>query len=226
MGYALELDLQNWLQESARHHPAHAPIILFFLLIFGIVGLPVPDEFLFVFCGFMIHDGVLNLKWIWLGGALGSMCGITFSYVIGRTVGLGLLHSRLGKMMHVTDEHIEKVHRFFERIGRWALFVGYYIPGVRHFTAIVAGTSRLEYRSFALFAYIGACVWVSTFISLGYFLASRFDEKKRERVFETIDRNLTFYAIIAAVVVVAILVLRWWLKRRARRSRKIASECN
>ncbi len=215
------MDFQHWLHD----HPTHAPIILFFLLIFGIIGLPVPDEFLFVFCGFMIHDHVLNLKWIWLGGALGSMCGITFSYLIGRTVGLGVLHSRLGKMMHVTEEHIHKVHRFFHRIGRWALFIGYYIPGVRHFTAIVAGTSRMEYRWFAAFAYAGACVWVTSFISLGYFLASRFDQEQRGRVFEAIHHNLTIYAIIFTILVVAILVLRWWLKRRAKQKLQIASEC-
>src|SRR5262249_20062917 len=144
-----ELDFKGWLQA----HPNGAPIILYFLLIFGIVGLPVPDEFLFVFCGFMIHDHILDLKWIWIGGALASITGITFSFMIGRTVGLKLLHSKLGKMMHINDEHIEKVHKFFERMGRWALFVGYYVPGVRHFTAIVAGTSRLEYRWFAIFAY-------------------------------------------------------------------------
>ena len=211
----MELNFQRWLLD----HPTHAPIILFFLLIFGIVGLPVPDEFLFVFCGFLIHDHILSLKWIWLGGALGSMCGITFSYLIGRTVGLGLLHSRLGKLMHVTDEHIEKVHKFFDRIGRWALFVGYYIPGVRHFTALVAGTSRLEYRSFAMFAYAGACVWVTSFISLGYWLASRFSPADREKVFEAIHHNLTIIAIVVGSLLVAILLLRWWLKRQAKRRR-------
>jgi membrane protein DedA with SNARE-associated domain len=216
----LELNFQRWLLD----HPTYAPVILFFLLIFGIVGLPVPDEFLFVFCGFLIHDHVLNLKWIWLGGALGSMCGITFSYMIGRTVGLGLLHSKLGRIMHVTDEHIEKVHKFFDRIGRWALFIGYYIPGVRHFTALIAGTSRLEYRWFATFAYAGACVWVTTFISLGYFIASRFDQKKREQAFEVIHRNLTFFAIVGGGLIAAILLLRWWLKSRAKRRSKLEQE--
>jgi membrane protein DedA with SNARE-associated domain len=215
--YPLELNFAQWILD-------HGPIALFFLLIFGIVGLPVPDEVLLVTCGFFIHDGKLGLLGIWLGGALGSMCGITFSYLIGRTVGLGLLHSRLGKLMHVRDKHIEKVHKFFDRIGRWALFVGYYIPGVRHFTALVAGTSRLEYRSFALFAYAGACVWVTSFISLGYWLASRFNPADRERIFEVIHRNLTIIAIVGGALLVPILLPRWWLKRQAKRRRQIGPE--
>jgi membrane protein DedA with SNARE-associated domain len=216
----LELNFKHWLLD----HPTYAPIILFFLLIFGIVGLPVPDEFLFVFCGFMIQKHLLNLKWMWLGGLLGSMCGITFSYLIGRTVGLRLLHSKLGRMLHVTEEHIEKVHKFFDRIGRWALFVGYYIPGVRHFTALVAGISRLEYRWFAVFAYAGACVWVTTFISLGYVLASMFPNLTPEDAFESIHRHLTTIVIVGAALLAAILLLRWWLKRRAKRKPEIEQE--
>ena len=54
--------------------------------------------------------------------------------------------------------------------GRWSLFFGYYIAGVRHFTAMVAGASNLEYPRFAVFAYCGAFTWVSCFLLLGYFV--------------------------------------------------------
>ena len=69
-----------------------------------------------------------------------------------------------------------------------------------------------------------ACVWVTTFISLGYFLASRFDQKKREQAFEVIHHNLTTFAIIGAALLATILLVRWWLKRRAKRKREIEPE--
>ena len=69
----------------------------FVLLVFGIVGLPVPDESLLVFCGYLIYKGTLNGFGAWIGGALGAIGGITCSYLIGRTLGLGLIHSRFGK---------------------------------------------------------------------------------------------------------------------------------
>src|SRR5271154_124267 len=34
---------------------------LFGLLIFGVVGLPIPDETLLVFCGYLISKGKMNL---------------------------------------------------------------------------------------------------------------------------------------------------------------------
>jgi len=58
-------------------------------------------------------------------------------------------------------------------MGRWTLTFGYFIPGVRHFTAYAAGMSDLKPHVFAVFAYSGALIWVSTFITLGYVLGER-----------------------------------------------------
>lgn len=118
---------------------------LYVMLMLGIVGLPIPDETLLVFCGYLISKGTLHAGPSLLTAFLGSSTGITVSYVLGRTLGLGVVH-RFGKYLHVTDERLDLVHRWFDRIGRWALVVGYFIAGVRHLTAILAGTSKLGYR--------------------------------------------------------------------------------
>jgi len=196
--------LETWV----AHYGGFA---LFAVLIFGFVGLPVPDETLLVLAGYLIYRGTLNPLGTWLGAALGSMCGITGSYFIGRTLGIGVIHSRFGKRLHITDQRIRVVHDWFDRAGHWALFVGYYIPGVRHLTAMVAGTSGLEYRSFALFAYTGACVWVSSFLFLGY----RFGDHW-EQMFHVVQRHLQIAATVAGVVILSYVLLhRFLLKRRA-----------
>jgi membrane protein DedA with SNARE-associated domain len=196
-------ELENWAAQ-------YGGFALFFLLVFGIIGLPVPDETLLVFCGYLIYKGKLNPVGTWLGGALGSLVGITGSYIIGRTLGLGLLHSRFGKRLHITDARIRKVHDWFDRVGHWALFIGYYIPGVRHFTALVAGTSRLEFHSFALYAYAGGCVWVSSFLMLGYWFGDDW-----ERMFAMVHRNLVAVSLIAGGVVLVYFLVRWYQRQRA-----------
>lgn len=168
-----------------------------------------PDETLLVFCGYLIYKGKLSMLGTWAGGALGAVCGITGSYIIGRTLGLGFIHSRFGKWLHITDDRIHKVHDWFHRLGHWALVAGYFIPGVRHFTAIVAGTSCLEYGPFALFAYSGALLWVSAFIGLGYYFAEDW-----ERMFEIIHRNVTAVTLTAAVLAGAWFLFRWYHRQR------------
>jgi membrane protein DedA with SNARE-associated domain len=184
---------------------------VFLLLVCGIVGLPIPDEWLLVFSGYLIWKGRFHPQWAVLAAFGGSACGISLSYTIGRTLGLAFVH-RYGPWIHVGEDEIRRVHDWFARLGHWALFFGFFIPGVRHFTAILAGTSKLEFRSFAAFAWTGALVWVSTFISVGYFLGEQW-----QRVFTTIDRHIRIAALAVLIcVVLYTLYGRWRSKRRSR----------
>ena len=102
-----------------------------------------PDETLLTFTGYLVYKGHLSLPLAFLSGFAGSVCGITISYILGRTFGLELIH-RYGRYLRITEEHVEKAHAWFERVGHWGLTFGYFIPGVRHFTAYAAGMSDLE----------------------------------------------------------------------------------
>lgn len=145
-------------------------IALFFLLALGIICLPVPEETLMILSGYFIATGKLPLIPTVLAAIGGSMCGITVSYLLGLTAGNYLLN-KYGHWIGISKAKIKKVHDWFDRIGKWALFIGYFIIGIRHFTGYVAGSTLLSYRIFALFAYSGAVLWASTFLSLGYFFS-------------------------------------------------------
>src|SRR5689334_20605781 len=133
-------------------------VAIFCLLVLGIVGLPVPDETLLTFSGYLVYTGRFHFATTLLTAFAGSSCVIPISYILGRAYGLRLVR-RYGRYVHFVEDKLAKVHNWFERIGRWSLTVGYYIPGVRHFTAYVAGASALEAHEFALFAYSGAFIW-------------------------------------------------------------------
>ena len=183
---------------------------IFSLLVLGIVGLPVPDEFLLAGCGFLIYQGHLRPVPTFFSALAGSMSGITLSYIIGRTAGWKVLHSRFGKLLHISEERIQRVHDWFDRIGHWALLIGYYIAGVRHFTAIVAGTSKLEYRSFALFAYSGAILWVSTFLFIGYHFGKRWPE-----IVALVEHHLKLWSIVGGLAIAVYIVIHYlYLRRR------------
>lgn len=183
---------------------------IFALLVTGIVGLPVPDEFLLTGCGFLVFQGQLRLIPTAASALAGSMCGITCSYVIGRTIGWKFLHSRAGRLLRIRDQDIRRVHDWFDRIGHWALMIGYFIPGFRHFTAIVAGTSKLELHEFALFAYSGAVLWVSTFMFIGYHFGERWPQ-----ILSLVEHNLKLASIILGVLVLAYLLYRYFRQKQA-----------
>jgi len=175
---------------------------LFGLLVLGIVGLPVPDETLLTFCGYLIYTHRMNFGLTFLAGFLGSLGGITLSYYLGRRFGR-LVLTRFGKYVHLTPERVTKVEQQFERFGPGILTAGYFIPGVRHFSAIVAGMSGLPWSRFAVFAYMGAALWVASFLTLGYIVGERW-----EHTTEVLHR----YLLIATGVIAAILLVFWLLR--------------
>ena len=52
---------------------------IFALLVLGIVGLPVPDETMLVFCSYLVWRGNLKAIPVLIVAFLGSACGITVS---------------------------------------------------------------------------------------------------------------------------------------------------
>ena len=95
----------------------YGQIAVFCLLVLGIVGLPVPDETLLTFSGYLVYKGHFHYLPTVLVAFAGSVCGITISYLIGRTGGIYLVH-KYGRYVHLTSERLDSVHRWFERMGR------------------------------------------------------------------------------------------------------------
>jgi membrane protein DedA with SNARE-associated domain len=193
----MEQQVLAWIAE-------YGYVAIFALLMLGIVGLPVPDETLLTFTGYLVYQGHM-----WIGGAflaafLGSACGITLSYTLGRTFGLTLIH-RYGRYLRITEAHVEKAHAWFRRAGHWSLTIGYFIPGVRHFTAYAAGMSDLEWPTFAAYAYSGAALWAGTFIGLGYLLGERW-----KSVQANIHQYVVGFTIVGVVVGAGYWAWRKW----------------
>ena len=86
--------------------------------------------------------------------------------------------------------------------------VARFVPIVRTFAPIVAGASRMHYRTFVMFNFVGALLWAVGVTTLGYFLGQ----------IEFVKNNIEIALIaivLVSVVPMAIEVLRH--RRKARR---------
>lgn len=177
---------------------------IFALLMLGIVGPLIPDESILVLSGLAVHRGQMHLQTTIAVAFAGSLCGITLSYILGRTGAIYVL-DRFGPFRCWKDKHLPQVQTWFERYGKWTLFFGYFIAGVRHFTALTAGISKLKASTFAIYAYPGALVWVICFVSIGYYLGEEW---------ESIAHRLNRGVLIGLGVAVVIALGGWWLQRK------------
>jgi membrane protein DedA with SNARE-associated domain len=187
-------------------------IAIFTLLTLGIVGVPVPDETLLVFTGYLIFRHELEPVPAFLAAFLGSIGGVSLSYTLGRTLGHFLV-ARFGRHVHLTPAKLDQVRAWYDRHGRYALVIGYFIPGIRHLGAYVAGTSKLPLPTFAAFAYPGGLLWSASFVTLGYLLGEEWQQ---------ISASVHYYALIGAgallIVTVVVIVRARWRRSPARRS--------
>lgn len=183
----------------------YGSLSLFGLLALGIIALPIPEETLMVLAGILIGNDKLAMTPTIIAAWAGCMSGVTVSYLLGRTLGKYVL-VKYGRWVGITEARLAYAHSWFEAYGKWTLFFGYFIPGIRHFTGLTAGMAGLEYPHFAPYAYGGILVWSSTFLSLGYFFRGCWGSFCD--FLEPMD-----VIISLAVVVVAFFAIRWWVKR-------------
>jgi membrane protein DedA with SNARE-associated domain len=180
----------------------YGPVALCGMLMFGIFGLPVPDETLLTFAGVLVGRGKAPFFTMWLAGVLGGISGISCSYFLGRTTGLFVVH-RYGKRLHLTETQLEGASAWLSQRGKWALTYGYFVPGFRHLTGIAAGASRLHYGIFATFAYLGAGLWVTVFIVFGWYVGESWHS-----IVASFHRGAVIVTVLLVLSAAAYLLMR------------------
>jgi membrane protein DedA with SNARE-associated domain len=172
-------------------------IVLFCALALELIAFPLPGDFTMTYCGFLIYQSKMNWLLSILSATAGTVVGITISYFLGMKLGEGFFR-KYGSYVHFGPDKLEKTSKWFKTYGNKLLLLAYFIPGVRHVTGYFSGITGISYRKFALYAYLGALIWTSTFISLGKFLGSNWD------AFHT---YLKRYIVICILIIVLILII-------------------
>ncbi|WP_243526500.1 DedA family protein [Bacillus pseudomycoides] len=178
-------------------------------LVGGIIGLPIPDETLLTFVGYYVYKGKMKFLFALLSAWIGSSIGISISYVLGVKLGIPFL-KKFGLKIHITEKKINRTQVLFRKIGPALLFIGYFIPGVRHVTAYLAGISRYRFSAFCLYAYSGALLWSFTFIKLGLVVG----EKWRQVGHYVHHYGFVLVILLLIIACLAVLYFRFKKDRR------------
>ncbi|RDW17677.1 VTT domain-containing protein [Oceanobacillus chungangensis] len=177
-------------------------VVLFVALLLELIALPLPGEILMSYTGFLVFQGRLNWILSILIAGFGSCIGMTISYWIGYKVGQPFFE-KYGSRFHMGPERIEKFSHWFSKYGNKLLLIAYFIPGIRHITGYFSGTTRLPFRMYAVFAYTGAFLWVTVFITLGKVLGPQW-----EAFHSSIKKYLIIGGIAVAVVFIVLFIYK------------------
>lgn len=148
-------------------YPALALII--FLETGAMIAFLPGDSLLFV-AGLYAAKGDLNIAVLNL--LLGAMAilGDATSYSIGAKLGPKIFSRPRSRFFK--PEHMQAAHAFYEKHGGKAIVIARFVPLVRTFVPVVAGSAGMGYRRFATFNIAGGVGWVSSMTLGGYFLGT------------------------------------------------------
>ncbi|RSD27534.1 DedA family protein [Mesobacillus subterraneus] len=182
---------------------------LFLWLWFGMFVIPVPNEVLLMTVGFASSNGALTPVLAFLVSYAGISAAFTTTYLIGRIVGPRLLRYLKKKKRFANS--IESSMKLMEKYHAFSLSLSCFVPGVRNLVPLLYGFSRLPYKTFAVFAYSGAFLWVTIMFTLGYLFGDKMDTIMKY------NEELWLVVLGAAVITVFIMVRRkkWKVAQKA-----------
>lgn len=162
------------------------------------------------------EDSQSNMVWwlIVIVGTIGALIGALINYYLalwlGRPIIYKFANSKLGHLLQLSQEKLERAEVYFNDHGALSTLVGRLIPVIRQLISLPAGMARMNIWSFVLYTTLGAFLWNGVLAFLGYLghLAGGIEAVKKY--------NNELSVIILAIVAVAIIVfvIRYFIKKR------------
>lgn len=140
---------------------------------------------------------------------IAAFLGDQVGYLIGNRLGYTLFKPD-AKVLK--ERYIVEAHEFFEKHGPITIVLARFVPIVRTYAPLVAGTAKMRYPVFLTYNLVGAVAWGAGVTLLGYFLGQI-----------TVIRDNVDY-IFLLIVFLSVLPIISEVGKRILRSRRFGTE--
>lgn len=155
----------------------------------------------------------VNVLLIVLFGTIGALLGAIINYFLalwlGRPIIYAFADSKLGHLLLLSSEKIQKAEDYFNNHGKVSTFIGRLIPGIRQLISIPAGLARMHFGSFLLYTFLGAFLWNMVLALLGYIAHGQAD----------LINQYSHELSVAILVLIALLVVYFVIKKVVKRKK-------
>jgi len=167
-----------------------------FLIIFTESGLFfgffLPGDSLLFTAGILASQGYLNIVLVIILIILGAVLGDQIGYLFGKKFGPNIF--KRDESFFFKKKYVTKAENFYKKYGKKTVLFARFIPVVRTFIPILAGVSKMNYKTFVTYNIIGGIIWGMSITLLGYFLDQRIP-------------NINTYLIPILLLIVFLLML-------------------
>lgn len=203
----LILNLTNGALENLNY----GWIILFMAIESSFI--PFPSEVVMIPAAYMAAEtGEMSYSMVITCGSVGAMIGALINYILAMTLGRPIVYafanSRFGHMCLIDAEKVEKAEQYFDKYGAVSTLIGRMIPAIRQLISIPAGLAKMKIVSFLLFTCIGATIWNSILVGIGYAFHSTMPKQQLIDIIAHYSHIIGITAIVLVIAIIAFLIYK------------------
>lgn len=180
--------------------------------------IPFPSEIVVAPAAYNAAAGEMNVFLVVVFATIGACIGALVNYYLSLWIGRPLVYkfadSRLGHVLLLSGEKIERAEEFFRRHGIISTFIGRLIPVVRQLISIPAGLAKMKLSVFLLYTALGAGIWNTILVGLGYYF---YRILPKEQLMETV--NHYSHEIGYGFLAIGILLVAYFVWQGLRRKK-------
>jgi membrane protein DedA with SNARE-associated domain len=179
---------------------------VFICVFVGNLGIPIPEETVMLVAGFLAGREVLDLNSLYAVAIASAVTGDCCGFLIGRTGGqriLGWLTSSFASMRH----RCERLQMFFQSHGSKAVFMARFITGARFMAGPMAGAAGMPFLRFFGWNVLGALVWCTLVITVGYLVGDELYEVA------TVAHSAGRWIGLGVLLLALAVFFFWWRER-------------
>jgi membrane protein DedA with SNARE-associated domain len=186
----------------------------FFVLILCGLGLPIPEDIVLIFLGFIIYNGYGSPFTGIILGYLGIIIGDSIIYFLGKKFGIKILKNKFFSRF-LTKERIKKAKQFTKEHGKKTIFIGRFLPGLRAAIFFSCGLLKINYRTFFIIDSLAAILSAPIFVLLGYLFGDKINYIIQ--VVKKIDK-------IVIIILLGVVIFLYLLKKYNNKQSKPSSD--
>jgi membrane-associated protein len=133
-------------------------------------GFFLPGDSLLFTAGIIAANGHLNIYAVIMGSIICAFLGDQVGYWTGKKFGKAFFSKP--DTFFRKPIYMEKAEKFYLKHGKKAIVLARFVPIVRTFAPILAGTGRMNYSTFVTYNALGGIFWCTLLIGSGYILGN------------------------------------------------------
>ena len=181
-----------------------------------LIGFFLPGDTLLFFVGLLTFTGAipLPLPVVILAIAVAAFLGDQVGFLIGRRAGPAIFERKDSGFF--SRKNVDRTQSFFDRFGGWAVTIARFVGVVRTFAPVAAGVGKMKYWHFSGYNALGAVLWSTLIIGVGYALGNIPEVA-------TVVEQYMEWVLIGIVVITVVSALVAYLRQRSQARKENAS---